>query len=52
MRIHSDTASSARLTRNGTRQPQSFHTASLIRLLQVSTTIRLSTKPPTTLAWI
>ena len=40
------------LSRNGTRQPQAFHVSSLISALQASTTIRLSTKPPTTLAWI
>ena len=40
------------LSRKGTRHPHAAQVGALINALQLSTTIRLSTKPPTTLAWI
>jgi hypothetical protein len=51
-RIHSEIASRPIDSRNGRRQPQSAQASALISDLQPSTTIRLSTNPPTTLAWM
>ena len=51
-RIHSETASSTSENRNGMRQPQPSQSAGARLACAISTTIRLSRKPPITLAWM